>query len=60
MVNCDCGYSFTNNDLDNLETCPKCEKYFCYKCGTTKKPNINIFGYNGDEYTCSNCGELLA
>ena len=61
QVTCSCGYKFKPDEVDELETCPKCKKSFCYKCGDSITP-IHIFhyGYNGNEYSCGNCGECFS
>jgi len=59
QVVCNCGYKFTNHELEELEECPKCNNYFCYNCGSTAPSSSNIFGFYGTEYSCSNCGEFF-
>ena len=62
QIKCSCSYPFKKHELEgDTETCPKCKKYFCYNCGdSVTTASVNIYGYSGDEYSCGNCGELLA
>lgn len=60
MVTCSCGYKFKEDEVDELEECPKCKHSFCYKCGDSVTPvHVFPYGYNGDEYSCGNCGECF-
>lgn len=55
-----CHHILSYMERQNDNQCLNCKKYFCYKCGSAEPPNIFPYGYNGNEYSCGQCGELLA
>ncbi len=60
VVHCSCGYKFSKAELEDIETCPKCEKMFCPYCGDSVTPaSGSRYGYNGPVFLCGNCKELL-
>jgi len=59
-ISCSCGYKFKVDEIDDLETCPKCHKMFCFKCGDSVTKTIISDDYFGMTIQCGACKELLA